>query len=126
MDVTVTGLRELIADLEKAEHIDPAVRGVVARGALNIKKDWATRWSGIAHAPALPRAITYDTTVQRDSVSAEIGPDKDRSQGALGNIIEFGTSKNSPIPGGLPALAAEEPKFLKALADVAAKALEGK
>ncbi|MDP9145659.1 MAG: hypothetical protein M3N43_13385 [Actinomycetota bacterium] len=125
LDITVTGLRELLVDLAKAERIQPAVRAVVQRGALNVKQDWARRWSGIAHAPALARAITYDTKETAGQVSAEIGPDKGRRQGALGNIIEFGTSKNAPIPGGMPALAAEGPRFEKALADVAEKALAG-
>ncbi len=126
MDVEVAGLRELIRDLEKAEQIDVGVRAVVQRGALNIKRDWQRRWSGIAHAPMLPRAVTYETRENRFQAAAEIGPDKDRTQGALGNIIEFGTTKNGPIPGGLPALATEEPRFEKALADLAERVLDGR
>lgn len=126
LDVTVTGLRELVRDLEAVDNKLPAgVKAVVSKGALNIKNDWKRRWSGIGHAPALPAAVTYDTKESRDSVSAQIGPDKGRRQGALGNIIEFGTSNNAPIPGGLPALAAEQPKFEKALEDVAEKVLGG-
>lgn len=125
-DVEVNGLSELIADLTKAESRSvTGVRAVVERGALNVKKDWRQRWGGIAHAPALPAAVTYDVVYGFGSVSAEIGPDKDKRQGALGNIIEFGTSKNAPIPGGLPALAAEAPRFERALADLGEKALGG-
>lgn len=125
-DLHVTGLSELEAALRLAETATPErARKIVAKGALNIKKDWARRWGGIAHAPALPRAISYDTTSSAAEASAEIGPDKGRRQGALGNIIEFGTSKNAPIPGGLPALAAEEPKFVAAMQDLAEEALGG-
>lgn len=125
-NVEVSGLRELIATLDKAESRSvPAVAAVVEKGAVNIKKDWQQRWGGIAHAPALPAAVTYDMVFGFGSVSAEIGPDKNKRQGALGNIIEFGTSKNAPIPGGLPALEAEQPKFERELANLGEKALGG-
>lgn len=125
-DVEVTGLHELLMDLTRAESRSvPAVRAVVEKGAVNIKKDWRQRWGGIAHAPALPAAITYDINFGLLTVEAEIGPDKDKRQGALGNIIEFGTSKNAPIPGGLPALEAETPRFERAVGDLGEKALGG-
>lgn len=98
------------------------VRAVVAKGALNIKNDAAARASGIAHAPAYPRSITYDMHFSLSGPSAEIGPDKSRRQGALGNILEYGTSKNAPRPHMGPAANAEEPKFAKALEDLAVKA----
>lgn len=126
IDITVTGLRELVRDLEAVDGKLPAgVKAVVSRGALNVKNDWKRRWSGIGHAPALPRAISYDTKASATVVEAEIGPDKERRQGALGNLIEFGSTNNAPIPGGLPALAAEAPKFEKALEDLAEKVLGG-
>lgn len=122
----VTGLRELIADLTNAEKQSPGeVRKVVQKGALNIKTDWRARWSGHAHAPALSRSVTYDTKETGGGASAEIGPDKGISPGPLGNIYEFGTPRNGPQPGGLPALQAEEPKFLKAIEDMARKLLDG-
>jgi hypothetical protein len=124
-DVEVTGLRELIRDLEVAQlGALPGVRGVVQKGSLNIKEDWRQRWSGIGHAPALPAAITYDTRELSQQVIGEIGPDKSKRQGPLGNLIEFGSVNNPPIPGGLPALQTEEPKFLKALEDLAVKAFD--
>jgi hypothetical protein len=122
----IDGLRRLAADLDAAAHVAPEeARKVVAKGALNIKKDWRRAWTGLRHAPALPYAITYDTKLTGDRASAEIGPDKDRRQGALGNLIEYGSVKNAPIPGGLPALEREAPRFEKALTDLAARTLEG-
>ncbi|MBT2485810.1 MULTISPECIES: hypothetical protein [unclassified Microbacterium] len=55
----------------------------------------------MAHAPAFPYSITYDiegsgSRSAGSQLSAEIGPDKDRPQGALGNLIEFGSVKNPP------------------------------
>lgn len=122
------GLRELIADLDKAQSaaIDE-VRGVVAKGALNIKNDWRRRWSGHPHIPLLPRAINYDIRMERGTgVEAEIGPDKDRPQGPLGNLIEFGTATSAPLPGGLPALEAETPRYERALADLSERLAAGR
>lgn len=120
-----TEVRKLAKDFGKLPvEVHPPVRAVLQKGALNIKNSWRARWSGHPHIPALPYAVTYDTRFSREGVEAEIGPDKDKRQGPLGNIIEFGTPRNSPIPGGLPALKEEAPKFEKALTDVIGKLVE--
>ena len=118
-----------VRDLEQvlgqaAAGANEDVRAVVAKGALNIKRDAARRASGLAHAPAYPRSITYDVGQGLRGPYAEIGPDKKRRQGALGNILEYGTVKNAPIPHMAPAAAAELPRFEKALEDLAVKAIE--
>lgn len=116
MPVDNGDVRRLLRELESIPtEVLPAVRGVVQRGAFNIKNDWRDRWKGMSHLPALHAAVTYDTEVYGGGVRAQIGPDKRRRQGPLGNIAEFGTPKNAPHPGGGPALAAEEPKFLAEL-----------
>lgn len=113
------GLHSLAAELAHAAAVAPAESGkVVAKGAVNIKKDWRKRWTGFPHAPALPYAIGFDLRFHGVESEAEIGPDKDRPQGALGNLLEYGSVKNAPIPGGAPALEAERPKFEKALNDL--------
>lgn len=123
--VDTSDLDKLAASLVRATAATvPAVDAVVAKGALNIKTDAARRASGLAHAPAYPRSITYDTFHTPRTSQAVIGPDKDRRQGALGNILEYGTIKNAPVPHLGPALDAEAPKFEKALGDVAATLLE--
>lgn len=100
------------------------VEQVVSRGCLQIKHDWKRRWEGHEHIPYLPNAISYDVTRRGFLVAGEVGPDKDRPQGALGNIIEFGSpdGHNVPIPGGVPALEEEEPRFVRALAALGEKA----
>jgi hypothetical protein len=119
-------LEAWIADLERAdEELLPRTERVVGRGLFNIKKDWAARWTGYPHIPWLPKAINYDVTREGDTVSGEVGPDKTKRQGPLGNIIEYGTENNAPIPGGLPAVAAEEPRLEKALADLMEELLGG-
>jgi hypothetical protein len=108
----------LAADLAAAgERLEAAVKPVVAKGALNIKNAWRASASGLAHAPAYPYSITYDLDATAGSgyVAAEIGPDKDKKQGPLGNLIEFGSSKNPPHLDGARALAAEDPRLVAAL-----------
>ncbi len=127
MKITVDG-RE-VEDFEQAlarvqVDVHRGVEAVVKKGALNIKKDAARRISGLAHARAYPRSITYDM-LPGINPAAEIGPDKSRRQGALGNILAYGTAKNPPHPHMRPAAGAELPKFEKALEDLAVKALEG-
>ena len=125
MDVVVTGLRELIAGLGKgAVKALPESRKVVERGSMNIKKDWRQRWTGHPHIKRLPFAVTYDIFGEIGGWRGQIGPDKTKPQGPLGNVIEFGTENNAPIPGGLPALEAEAPKFEKALQDLGVQLLE--
>lgn len=114
------GLKALIADLEREARVAPAeARKVVQKGAQNIKTDWRRRWSGHPHAPRLPSAVGYDTRILGPLCEAEIGPDKDKPQGALGNLFEYGSVKNAPIPGGAPALEAERPKFEAAMEGLA-------
>lgn len=104
------------------ERFMPRVQSRVNRGALNIKKEWKRRWEGHDHIPHLPNAISYDVTRKGDWVGSETGPDKQKRQGPLGNIIEFGDGENAPIPGGVPALELEEPRFVDALGDLGEKA----
>lgn len=114
----------LAADLAAAPaRVAVGIAPVVSKGALNIKQGWRANASGNAHAPYYPASITYDLHVQADSVSAEIGPDKNLRQGALGNLLEFGSSKNPPHNDGGRALADEEPRFIEACATVAEQAL---
>lgn len=109
-------LQQLAADLAAAPgRLEATVRPVVSKGALNIKNTWRTSASGLKHAPAYPYSIGYDLDVGPGYAAAEIGPDKDKAQGALGNLIEFGSSKNPPHLDGARALADEEPRFITAL-----------
>lgn len=120
-------VRKLAADLGAIPaQVHPEVRQIVSKGALNIKQDWAKRWTGLSHVPHLPGSVNYDLKDSPAGVEAEIGPDKGRRQGPLGNLLEFGSINNAPHPGGGPALAAEAPKFEKALADVLGDLVEGR
>jgi hypothetical protein len=71
----------------------------------------------------LPQAIDYDLFPTLTGPSAEIGPNLKKPQGNLGHIPEYGTPTSAPMPYMAPAGEAEEPKFVKALEDLAVKAL---
>lgn len=107
-----------------ADEARKQVRPVITRGALNVKTDWKRRWAHLSNAPALPAAITYDTRLTPTGAAAEIGPEKERRQGALANLIEYGSVNNAPHPGGRPAAAAEEPRLTRALEDLGVRAVE--
>ena len=118
-DVRVEGVDGLAASFDRiAAEIPKTLQGVVKKGAQNIKDDWRRRWSHIAHAPRLRRAVTYDVHVNKSRIWAEIGPvEGPELQGFLGPIIEYGGIHNAPIPGGVPASDAEAPRFERAIAD---------
>jgi hypothetical protein len=125
-----------VIDLTELQRITAAIaasgvtvrtegRAVVSRGALNIKNEWRdnARSSAGAHARLYPNSISYDLTSQGAVVEAVIGPDKDKVQGPLGNLLEFGSAHNPPHNDGGRALDSEEPRFVaqvEALADRAA------
>ncbi len=120
----VLGYSELVADLTAAPiEVAAGARPVLQKGALNIKTDWQQRASGLAHAPLYPASITYETDFVKGGWEAEIGPDKDRPQGALGNLITYGSANNPPSGDDIAVANAEAPRFEKAIADLAAKAL---
>ncbi len=100
-------------------------REVVQKAALNIKKGMQDDFGGIAHAPYFPSAITYDTRVTHDGIEAEIGPDKSKPQGPLGNILAFGTVKNGPVADITRSLRAQIPELQEYLGRVGADAIDG-
>ena len=117
--VEVRGLYELIEDVREfpREEADGA-RKVVQQSCKRIKAEWRLRWTGYEHLPHLPNSVTYETHEEGMTFSGVVGPERRRPQGTLGPIIEFGTIHNAPIPGMMPAMDAEEPRFTKAVADI--------
>jgi hypothetical protein len=114
MTADVRELVQLAVALER--NIPEAERGmaaIVTRGALNVKNDWRdnARASAGRHARLYPGSISYDVTPIPGGAQAEIGPDKDKPQGPLGNLLEFGSVNNPPHNDGGRALLAEEPRF---------------
>lgn len=107
----------LVRDFEDAPaKFARGARGVVKKGALNIKNELQreAKASGIAEAKDLARWISYDV----DQLSAEVGP-------VMGNAGSFaflylGNSKNGPVlPDPVNALNREAGNVEKYLGDVA-------
>jgi hypothetical protein len=97
---------------------------VVERGCYNIKRDAASAAAGHRHLPHYGASITYDVKVAGPVITGEVGPDKRRRQGALGNIAEYGTGRHGPaLPVLGPAFEAEVPRFLDAVADMVVEVL---
>jgi hypothetical protein len=110
-------LRDLAADLNKAAvKVFPAVAAVVAKGAHNVKEQMAEEAQSSGSYRHFHRSIGYD--LHKGGLEAEIGPDKHGPQGALGNILYFGTSKNAAVLDIESALRDEAPRFEKAIGDV--------
>jgi hypothetical protein len=105
------------------------MRAVAAKGALNIKN--AAKANILAqttrkYVKQYPNSITYTVTQSSGSfVSAEIGPDKDKPQGALGNILEFGSPGRPPLPHLVPAWEAEREPFAQFMGAVGEAAVFG-
>lgn len=109
-----------------ADKLDMAIDKVLdvtarttARSALAIKKgaqNYIIAGTTTTYTVHYPHSISYDVEEDGTTIRAEIGPDKNRRQGPLGNILEFGTSRNAPIPHLLPAFEDEVPRYMGFLA----------
>ena len=98
---------------------------VVAKGALNVKRDAQRRAARIGrHVRRYPASIGYDLHQGLRGPTAEIGPEVGRGQGSLGDILERGSLTSAPHPHMLPAGEAEAPRFERAMNDLAARLLE--
>jgi len=118
-------LERLAAALAKASFKTvPAVAAVVAKGAQNVKDRMAEDARSSGSYKHFHRSISYDVNMGLGGIEAEIGPDKDRLQGALGNVLYFGTSKNAPVLDIEAGLRVESAEFEKYVAEAADKALD--
>lgn len=115
---------QLARALNEAADIRPDVVAVIAKAAFNVKREWQAnaRGSSGAHAPAYPSSITYDIETGL-GIGAEVGPDKGRAQGPLGNLLEYGSVNNPPHGDGKRAADSEEPRLEKHLLMAAARKL---
>lgn len=119
------GLAELQRDLKKApKALEEGVERALEKGALNVKNRMVEDARGLTgHARQFHRSISYDRETRLLQLGYEIGPDKDRPQGALGNLLYFGSRNNGPVLDVEAGLAEEEPRFIKALGDLLGDAL---
>lgn len=127
IDFDRSDLNRLVADLEKvpAEAHRNVVKATTytAHGIRDFAREAA---SGIAHAPHYPSAITYDIADLGEGigVTADVGPEKGRKQGALGNFLEYGDPRTPPQRHLGPALDRWTPDLMSGLAMAIAGPLE--
>jgi hypothetical protein len=100
------------------DELDPIVKAA----AEAVKRGMVADARGSRHFRGLAGSISYDRKQSAmRSVGYEVGPDKGRRGGALGNIYYFGTSRgggSGDLEGPLNAAA---PAFRAALAQAAAQ-----
>ena len=119
-DIDVSQVNRLAADLRSVDIkravaiVDP----IVKKAAQNVKDEMAADAKGSRHFGYLAGAISYDRRYSLGAVGYEVGPDKDRRGGAIGNIAYFGGVHGG---GGTldidKPLRSETPKLLDALGD---------
>lgn len=109
-------LDNLVADLQRASVLaGPRARAAVSRSARNVRDGARKLAPSGPYTPSYPSSITDDVLMEGDRIIGEIGPDKDRRQGALGNVLEYGTAKHAPQAHLGPALDREIPDFVAAM-----------
>jgi hypothetical protein len=94
------------------------VEPVVKRGAQNIKNELVADARASNHFDGMAGAISYDPAYRFGQVGYDIGPDKGRPGGALGNIAYFGTSRGGGTLDLDKPLSNEAPRLEKALGDL--------
>jgi hypothetical protein len=108
--------RALANDLGKiAGHAVKDVDGVLKKGAQNVKTEMVTDATASEHFKGMAGAISYDSRYSIGTPRYEVGPDKDRGGGALGNIAYFGTSRGGGTLDIEKPLRTEEPRLTTAL-----------
>lgn len=124
MAVDVSELRKLATDLSSAPKlVKSEARGVVAKGALNIKNQMRDEVARSRHF-RFAHTISYDLKVSGDTIEAEIGPEPGGA-GSLAGFAYFGgiNGGGGTVPDPQGALDAEAPNVEKYLDALVAKVL---
>ncbi|GAA3699126.1 hypothetical protein GCM10022377_10180 [Zhihengliuella alba] len=122
IEVDLSELHRFEASLGRiASKALPEVDAVLEKGALNIKNDMVAAVKESAHFKGMTGAISYDSAAAVGHLRYEIGPDKGRRGGALGNIYYFGTSRGGGTGDIDGPLATEEPRTYSELGKLVSK-----
>ncbi|AYR01514.1 hypothetical protein PP639_gp013 [Arthrobacter phage Seahorse] len=112
--------RQLSNDLGRiAGHAVKDVDEVLKKGAQNVKTEMVADASASEHFKGMAGSISYDSRYSIGTPRYEVGPDKGRRGGALGNIAYFGTSRGGGTLDIEKPLRNEEPRLTSALEDLA-------
>lgn len=105
-----------------SRELDDAVRKVVFKGAMNVKRDWQSnaRASGGRVGSQYAGSIQFDSKDSGHTAEVEA-----KGAGAqYGAILEYGTATSPPHNDAKRAIDKEAPKFEKALEKVAQDVLK--
>jgi hypothetical protein len=91
------------------------VDAVVSKGAVNIKTEMIADVSRSPHFKGMAGSITYEHHNTKGVIRREVGPDKGRRGGSLGNIYYFGTSRGGGSGDIEKPIRSEEPRLLSAM-----------
>jgi len=124
-----TEVLALAEDLDGAKgRFEKSAVKIMRRGAVKVKAGMRKDFSGHRYAPRVGLSVNYDfwhTPGRR--VGFEVGPDKSIPglQGALGNILAFGTINNLPVVDKDAAMRHELPVLTQYLGRAAEQAVLG-
>jgi hypothetical protein len=124
-------LYKLAADLDAAAaDIQKPLKTALNVTSMKVKKSAQAKVRGRKQLGQAASAITFDVTTRAGEVESEIGYDKSRAVGKLGNLIEFGApaSGNSLSPGNelQTSLHEEEADFIRGIEIAIDDALKSK
>ena len=126
MSADSSELEALAADFDKVPaRMVPKVRGIVSKGALNIKTQMRREAAGSAHFGMIADTINYDLVVGEfagdASIEASIGPNPTLGGAAQLAGAYYGWSRGGggTLPDPAIALGDEEPRFVENLAKLA-------
>ena len=118
----VEGLREFAASIERVtEGAYDEVDAVMFKGAMNMKREMVADLSGSTHFKGAAGSITFEQHNTKNVIRRELGPDKSRPGGALGNIYYFGTSRGGGSGDIEKPINSEAPRLIGAIQDLVAK-----
>lgn len=126
--IDLSEVRALATDLGRTTKVvEREADRVLERGALGVKNAMVedARASHDGHARRFAGAISYDRRYGVGRLGYEIGPDKDRPQGALGNLLYFGSENNAPTLDIEAGLIEEEPRLMSEMAKMLGRVMGG-
>ena len=94
------------------------VDAVLKKGVDNIKREMVADVSASKHFYGMAGSFSYESHYLPGRARWVVGPDKSRRGGALGNIYYFGTSRGGGSGDIDKPLRSEEPRTMRALADL--------
>lgn len=126
--IDLSEVRALATDLGRTTKVvEREADRVLERGALGVKNKMVedARASHDGHARRFAGSISYDRRYGVGRLGYEIGPDKDRPQGALGNLLYFGSENNAPTLDIEAGLIEEEPRLMSEMAKMLGRVMDG-